>query len=177
MKQVNIYEEASRCLLCQEAPCTIACKTGDPARAIRAIRFDNHKLATQWVAECSDADLEAAEAACIRYDWPIRLKEMLRSISPDDVTADYPNLEIDFCGIPHWTSHSVVFVARILSFWLRRRSAPTMKWWLAPLMRGGLACTIRLSAYKISKRCLPVSMPFTTVVFMVNSMDSAIWNN
>jgi len=99
MKRINIYEEANKCLLCQEAPCTIACKTGDPARAIRAIRFDNHKLATQWVAECSDADLEAAEAACIRYDWPIRLKEMLRSISPDDVTADYPNLEIDFCGI------------------------------------------------------------------------------
>jgi len=99
MKRINIYEEANKCLLCQEAPCTIACKTGDPARAIRAIRFDNHKLATQWVAECSDADLEAAEAACIRYDWPIRLKEMLCSISPDDVTADYPNLEIDFCGI------------------------------------------------------------------------------
>ena len=99
MKQVNIYEEASRCLLCQEAPCTAACKTGDPARAVRAIRFDNHKPALQWVADCSDADLEAAEAACIRYDWPIRLKEMLRSIHPDDVTADYPSLEIDFCGI------------------------------------------------------------------------------
>ena len=99
MKRINIYEEASRCLLCQEAPCTLACKTGDPARAVRAIRFDNHKPAARWVADCSDADLEAAEAACIRYDWPLRLKEMLRSIHPDDVTADYPSLEIDFCGI------------------------------------------------------------------------------
>ena len=35
-KQINIYEEASRCLLCQDAPCSKACKTGDPARAIRA---------------------------------------------------------------------------------------------------------------------------------------------
>ena len=86
--------------MCQEAPCTIACKTGDPARAVRAIRFDNHKPALRWVADCSDADLEAAEKACIRYDWPIRLKEMLRSIHPDDVTADYPSLAIDFCGIP-----------------------------------------------------------------------------
>ena len=92
MKHINIYEEASRCLLCQEAPCTLACKTGDPARAVRAIRFDNHKPAARWVADCSDADLEAAEAACIRYDWPLRLKEMLRSIHPDDVTADYPSL-------------------------------------------------------------------------------------
>ena len=43
--KLNIYEEASRCLLCQDAPCTKACATGDPARAIRAIRFDNHKPA------------------------------------------------------------------------------------------------------------------------------------
>ena len=100
MKKINIYEEASRCLMCQETPCTIACKTGDPARAVRAIRFDNHKPALRWVADCSDADLEAAEKACIRYDWPIRLKEVLRSIHPDDVTADYPSLAIDFCGIP-----------------------------------------------------------------------------
>ena len=40
MGKLNIYEEASRCLLCQDAPCTKACTTGDPARAIRAIRFD-----------------------------------------------------------------------------------------------------------------------------------------
>ena len=32
MKGVNIYEEASRCLLCQDAPCTKACQHGDPAR-------------------------------------------------------------------------------------------------------------------------------------------------
>ena len=99
MKRINIYEEANRCLMCQEAPCTIACKTGDPARAIRAIRFDNHKLATRWIVDCSDADLEAAEKACIRFDGPIPLKELLRNISPDDVTADYPSLKIDFCGI------------------------------------------------------------------------------
>ena len=100
MKRINLYEEANRCLMCQDAPCTIACKTGDPARAIRAIRFDNHKLAPRWVANCSDADLEAAEKACIRYDFPVRLKELLRSIHPDDVAAPYPSLAIDFCGIP-----------------------------------------------------------------------------
>lgn len=99
MKNLNIYEEAGRCLMCVDAPCTEACKTGDPARAMRAIRFDNHKLAPRWVADCSDADLERAEEACIHYNWPIRLKEVLRSIHPDDVAAPYPSLEIDFCGI------------------------------------------------------------------------------
>ena len=96
----NIYEEANRCLLCQDAPCTKACKTGDPARAIRAVRFDNHKLALQWVKDCSDDDLERAEQACIHYNWPIRIKEMLRSISQDDVDGSLrPSLAIDFCGI------------------------------------------------------------------------------
>ena len=98
--RMNIYEEASRCLLCQDAPCTKSCKTGDPARAIRAIRFDNHKPALRWVNDCTDADLERAEQACIHYNWPIRIKEMLRSINPDDVDdSHYPDLTIDFCGI------------------------------------------------------------------------------
>lgn len=100
LNHLNIYEEATRCLLCLDAPCTAACKHGDPARAIRAIRFDNHKLARQWVIECSDADLERAEQACIHYNWPIRIKEMLRSIHQDDVEmAVVPSLAIDFCGI------------------------------------------------------------------------------
>ncbi len=100
IRKVNIYEEANRCLLCQDAPCTKACKRGDPARAIRAIRFDNHKPALQWVKDCSDGDLERAEQACIHYNWPIRIKEMLRKIHPDDVDARlYPKLTIDFCGI------------------------------------------------------------------------------
>jgi dihydropyrimidine dehydrogenase (NAD+) subunit PreA len=99
-KRINIYEEASRCLLCQDAPCSKACKTGDPARAIRAIRFDNHKPALRWVKDCTDSDLERAEQACIHYNWPIRIKEMLRSISQDDVDAShYPALDITFCGI------------------------------------------------------------------------------
>ena len=99
MKRLNVYEEASRCLMCQDAPCTKACGSGDPARAIRAIRFDNHKLVSRWIANCSDADLERAEQACIHYNWPIRIKEMLRAVSPDDVTGEYPSLEVDFCGL------------------------------------------------------------------------------
>ena len=101
LRKVNVYEEASRCLLCQDAPCTKACKTGDPARAIRAIRFDNHKPALRWVKDCSDGDLERAEQACIHYNWPIRIKEVIHSISPDDVDESlYPSLAVNFCGIP-----------------------------------------------------------------------------
>ena len=99
-RKVNIYEEASRCLLCVDAPCTKACKTGDPARAIRAIRFDNHKPALRWVNDCTDGDLERAEQACIHHNWPIRIKEVIHSIHKDDVDDScYPPLTIDFCGI------------------------------------------------------------------------------
>ena len=110
--KLNIYEEASRCLLCEDAPCTKACATGDPARAIRAIRFDNHKPALRWVNNCTDADLERAEQACIHPGGPVHIKELVRSIHPDDVDLEWftvegeglkvkgPSLNIDFCGIP-----------------------------------------------------------------------------
>ena len=99
--KLNIYEEASRCLLCEDAPCTRACATGDTARAIRAIRFDNHKPALRWVKDSTDDDLERAEMSCVHPGEPVRIKELIRSISPDDVAnSSYPDLHITFCGIP-----------------------------------------------------------------------------
>lgn len=98
-RTINIYDEARRCLLCADAPCSRACKNGDPARAIRAIRFDNLKMAGQWVAVCSEEDLLAAEEACIHYDRPIRIREMLKGIPETDGSKSLPSLEIEFCGI------------------------------------------------------------------------------
>ena len=99
---IHIYEEAARCLLCEDAPCTKACKTGDVARAIRAIRFDNEGNAQRFVADCADADLARAEEACVHYDRPIRIREMLASVCRDAVKTDHvkPSLAISFCGIP-----------------------------------------------------------------------------
>ena len=96
---MHIYEEASRCLLCENAPCTKACINGDPARAIRAIRFDNAGNALKWVARCSDGDLERAEQACIHYDRPIRIREMLSQCGPQSNASNLPSLAIEFCGI------------------------------------------------------------------------------
>jgi dihydropyrimidine dehydrogenase (NAD+) subunit PreA len=93
-------EEAARCLLCIDAPCSKACPNGDPARAIRAIRFDNQQQAGRWVAQCTDAELEAAERACIHYDRPIRIRELLRTVETPAPTDDLPDLGIEFCGIP-----------------------------------------------------------------------------
>ena len=107
-KRMHIQEEAARCLLCADAPCSSACKKGDPARAIRAVRFGNADLALRWVAECSDEDFAEAERACIHYDRAIRIGEMFRIVGGDGVAADnvkrraegdLPSLAIDFCGI------------------------------------------------------------------------------
>ena len=97
-KRLRIEEEAARCLLCVDAPCSRMCENGDPARAIRAIRFGNSKLAKQWVAKCSDEELEAAEQACIHYDRPLRIREMKAELQ-ESQPADLPSLAIDFCGI------------------------------------------------------------------------------
>ena len=99
-KRLHVEEEAARCLLCQDAPCSQVCKQGDPARAIRAIRFGNEKLSGRWVAECTDEDLEKAEKACIHYDRPIRIREIMRAVGRESVAPmQERSLEIDFCGI------------------------------------------------------------------------------
>ncbi len=99
-KQIHLREEATRCLLCFDAPCSQACPNGDPARAIRAIRFDNQQHAGRWVAQCTDSELLAAEEACIHYDRPIRIRELVHALADTPVSeSSLPSLAIDFCGI------------------------------------------------------------------------------
>ena len=95
---MKIHEEAARCLLCIDAPCSKVCKRGDPARTIRAIRFGNEAFAGLWAQECTDEDLSEAEKACIHYDRPIRIKELVRSVGSGKPSAE-KDLSIDFVGI------------------------------------------------------------------------------
>lgn len=45
-----VMEEAARCLLCHDAPCSKACPAGtDPAKFIRSVRFKNFKGAAETV--------------------------------------------------------------------------------------------------------------------------------
>ena len=109
---MHLYEEASRCLFCADAPCSKACKNADPARALRAIRFGNESLAGKWLENASEAELEAAEQVCIHYDRPIRIAELKKCLSAeqgekntDSSSAgvsgndDLPSLELNFCDI------------------------------------------------------------------------------
>lgn len=52
MTPAQAWLEASRCLLCKDAPCTAACPAGvDAMRFIRAIRFDNLRHALDIIRE------------------------------------------------------------------------------------------------------------------------------
>ncbi len=109
MKLNNYKEEASRCLLCENAPCTKACTNGDPARMLRAIRFDNTRNAARWITACTEADLQAAQEACIHYDNAIRIKDIAESLAYQPVATETKargdakeskrDLSIEFCGL------------------------------------------------------------------------------
>ena len=99
MNQLHLKQEAVRCLLCENAPCTAASRHGDPARAVRAVRFNNIDLGARLFAACSDEDLEAAEKACIHYDRPVRLRDIAKALPKPAPETDLPSLEIDFCGL------------------------------------------------------------------------------
>ncbi|MBR6804527.1 MAG: NAD-dependent dihydropyrimidine dehydrogenase subunit PreA [Paludibacteraceae bacterium] len=96
---VDLREEARRCLLCYDSPCSKVCSNSDPARAVRAIRFDNASIAGRWLADASADELLRAEQACIHYDRPIRIREIAAALKPSDPALRLPSLEIDFCGI------------------------------------------------------------------------------
>jgi len=83
-------EEAARCLLCYDAPCSAGCPAGtDPGRFIRAIRFRNPKGAAETIREnnplggccgriCPTSRL--CEEACSRtgIDKPIEIGKLQR---------------------------------------------------------------------------------------------------
>jgi dihydropyrimidine dehydrogenase (NAD+) subunit PreA len=98
---IHIQEEIARCLLCADAPCGE--KT---ARALRALRFDNLWTATELLSQLNEAEIEAAEKACIHYDKPIRIKELkVESLKLKETKEagesdkDLPSLELNFCDM------------------------------------------------------------------------------
>lgn len=91
-------EEASRCLLCYDAPCSKACPAGtDPAKFIRSLRFRNLKGAAETIREnnilggvCARVcpTSQYCEEACSRcgIDEPIKIGKLQRYLT------DYENV-------------------------------------------------------------------------------------
>lgn len=99
---IFISEESFRCMLCKNAPCADACGNGRPDRFIQSLRFENIKQSLKWIQDCDDEELDAAEANCIHYDKPIRIKmlaDAVRKTVAQSTCDSMPSLEIEFCGI------------------------------------------------------------------------------
>ena len=99
---LHINEEAARCLLCENAPCG-----AKVARTIRALRFENLWTARELFSELTDAEIAAAEKACIHYDKPIRIAELKakcladasQQVAGKATTEALPSLELNFCDM------------------------------------------------------------------------------
>lgn len=99
-------EEASRCLLCYDAPCSKACPAGtDPAKFIRSLRFRNIKGAVETIRTnnilggicarvCPSA--QYCEGACSRcgIDKPIRIGELQRYITDYEKSINIKVLDV-----------------------------------------------------------------------------------
>lgn len=110
-----LNNESARCMLCAEAPCTAACPEGfDPARFVRAVRFENAAVGAGYVsaARCAECSGEC-ESACLHYESPVKIREMIKAapepVKAEELTAD---LSMEFCGVkcenPFFLSSSVV---------------------------------------------------------------------
>ena len=110
---MKISEEAARCLLCNDPKCTSACPNGfDPGRAVRAVRFENSECAGEFADKAVCASCAGfCEKACIHYDSPVRIKEVVSRL-PENEYTDSPDLCIDFMGVkcenPFFLSSSIV---------------------------------------------------------------------
>ena len=96
---LHLNEEAARCLLCENAPCG-----AKVARAIRALRFENLWTARELFDELTEAEISAAEQACIHYDIPIRVSELRKVLletkgEAAEAKGDLPSLELNFCDM------------------------------------------------------------------------------
>ena len=109
---MNLAYESARCLLCKDAPCTAACASGDPARMIRAVYFENPGRAAECIdaAQCASCG-GACEQACVQPDVPVRIRQMAAQLPP---RANRPqsDLSVDFLGVrcenPFFLSSSIV---------------------------------------------------------------------
>ncbi|MCI5669194.1 MAG: NAD-dependent dihydropyrimidine dehydrogenase subunit PreA [Oscillospiraceae bacterium] len=111
--ELILNNEAARCMLCADAPCTAACPKGfDPARFIRAARFENAAVGAGYIdskvcAECTGE----CERACLHYQQPVEIRRMAAA-APEPVKPEELDLSMDFCGVrcenPFFLSSSVV---------------------------------------------------------------------
>lgn len=104
-KSVVEFSQTSRCLLCYDAPCTNACQMMDPARILRALKFENEVGAAMMLPSeniCADCDGRCV-AACPTQTPISAILSSLRAGAADmELAPDFEavDLSCDICGVP-----------------------------------------------------------------------------
>lgn len=117
-RELILKNETERCLLCSDAPCSLACKYGvKPDRIIRSINFNNLEGARYMLFDnhCKDCISSDCMSACIRamIDSSVEIPKIVELISDKAVIApEEVDLTTDLCGVkcenPFFLSSSVV---------------------------------------------------------------------
>lgn len=100
-------QEALRCLLCGEPPCSAACPHGmDPGGLLRSLRFDNEVGAAGRLLDtdvCANCPALCREA-CVLTKRPTEIKHVLAALRADGTTMEIlpprPSLNSSFCDVP-----------------------------------------------------------------------------
>ncbi len=110
--------ELSRCLLCHEEVCTRGCPENfDPARVLRALRFDNRALAAFLLPEtdtCSECAAPCVHGCPMEVDISRLMSQLRVDAEQVEAAPDYETVDLscDLCGVklenPFLLSSSVV---------------------------------------------------------------------
>ena len=110
------FSQISRCLLCHDAPCTKVCPQVDPARILRAIRFENDLGAAMLLPDddiCSTCGSVCVSVCPTKTQIP-EILSVLREHATQMEEALVPNQWIFpakyaafhwktlFCSLPPW---------------------------------------------------------------------------
>lgn len=99
------FSQTSRCLLCHDAPCTKVCKKIDPARILRAIKFENDVGAVMMLPNensCIDCDERCVSACPTQTPIPTILSGLRNSAPNMELALDAESVDLscDICGVP-----------------------------------------------------------------------------
>ena len=99
------FSQISRCLLCHDAPCTKVCPRVDPARILRAIRFENDLGAAMLLPDddiCSTCGSVCVSVCPTKTQIPEILSVLREHATQMEEApgAESVDLSCEICGVP-----------------------------------------------------------------------------